>query len=163
MCNSNDPELSNCDMCLDPNKCSQCKPGFNLRNFKCVSTCDVSDRIIKSNNLCYRTSKCLVEDCLECEGNNPSVCAQCNNGMFLHNNMCHVSCPGALRADRINWSCLEDNVFSWYWIFPSKSSCRSSCGMPMGANRDCSCEESCIHYGNCCQDVEDYCYKFVGP
>jgi len=148
----------NCELCSDTNKCGQCKPGYFLRSQECVESCGSSDKISKHNMICSKTNRCLVDNCLECEDNNPSVCRQCFNGHYLHNNMCHLSCPGTLRADRMNWICLESNMFSWYWVFPSKSSCRNKCDMIAG---DCSCRQDCINYGNCCQDVEDYCYKFI--
>jgi hypothetical protein len=155
-----------CELCSDidsqSNKCGQCKPGFFLRDDQCVKFCDVQDKALKENMVCYKSQKCLVENCMECENGNPSVCQKCFNGFFLHNNMCHLFCPGALRADRMNWVCMEQSVFAWYWIFPSKTSCRNRCDMNVGADgMDCSCREDCIRYGNCCQDVEDYCYKFI--
>lgn len=162
-CASRNP---NCELCADLDnpenkKCGQCKPGLFLRNDECMQFCDASDRAMKENMLCFKSNKCLVDNCLECEDGNPSVCKQCLNGFYLYNNMCHMFCPGTLRADRMNWVCLEPSVFSWYWIFPSKSSCRNKCDITIGPERDCSCRDDCIRYGNCCQDIEEYCYKFV--
>lgn len=175
-CESRNPT---CELCLDldtqnaphnnnhpSTKCGQCKPGFFLRNDECVKFCDINDRVHKENMVCHKSNRCLVENCLECQDGNPSVCKQCFNGHYLHNNMCHLFCPGNLRADRMNWICTNESVFSWYWIFPSRSSCRNRCDQGVGINNnsgygDCSCREDCIRYGNCCQDVEEYCYKFI--
>jgi len=48
-------------------------------------------------------------------------------------------------------------VFAWYWVFPSRTSCRSHCGVVVQESWDCSCRDDCVYFGNCCQDIEDYC------
>lgn len=156
-----------CELCSDldnnTNKCGQCKTGLYLKSEKCVNECGINDKIRNDNKLCLNIERCLVENCLECENDNPSVCRRCMNGLFLYNNMCNASCPGMLRADRMNWMCMEAPVFAWFWVFPSKSSCRNNCDAPMGVNlnMDCSCTNDCYKFGNCCPDIEDYCYKFL--
>jgi hypothetical protein len=161
-------ELKNdkCELCLDfenpqNNKCGQCKNDLYLKSGKCVSNCEIYERPIKENMICHQNQKCLVDNCYECEGNNPSVCRRCFNGFFLNNNMCINSCPPELRADRMNWMCMEPSVFAWFWIFPSRSSCRNKCDTPMVGDQDCSCRDDCYRTGNCCQDIENYCYQFV--
>jgi hypothetical protein len=151
----------NCEMCSNENDCVQCKPGLYLKNGDCTQQCELDDKVFKENMLCIKNQRCLVDNCIECESGNPSVCKQCINGFFLHNNMCHLNCPGSFRADRMNWMCMDPAVFSWYWVFPSKSTCRNRCGLTIENTTDCSCREDCIRYGNCCQDIEEYCYKFV--
>ena len=79
----------------------------------------------------------------------------------MYENQCLLSCPPRLRADRISWTCLEPPVFAWYWIFPSKSSCRSRCGRSIDYEMDCSCTQDCFRNGDCCQDVENSCKQFV--
>ncbi len=144
-----------------PYKCGQCKEGLLLREGECVNSCFATDTINKSNNSCIPKEFCLVENCSKCIRANSSVCKTCMNGFFMYNNQCLLSCPPRLRADRISWSCLEPPVFAWYWIFPSKSSCRSRCGRNIDYEMDCSCTEDCFRKGNCCQDVEDSCPNFV--
>lgn len=162
-CQSKNPT---CELCSDMNngantKCSQCKAGYYLRNEECVSICDQYDKVFTNSMTCVKGQRCLVENCNECEDNNPSVCKRCSNGFFLYNNQCMISCPMQFNADRMNWMCLEPSVFAWYWIFPSASSCRNKCDIPSGGNMDCSCRDDCFRYGNCCQDIEEYCYKLV--
>jgi len=140
----------------NPQRCGQCKPGFFLFKETCIPQC--AERAIKENMVCLSNQRCLVENCSQCEEGNQSVCAMCNNGFFLLNNQCLSSCPGTLRADRMNWTCTEPSVFAWYWIFPSKTSCRNKCDIGIINNSDCSCRRDCINFGNCCQDIEDYCF-----
>jgi hypothetical protein len=98
-----------------------------------------------------------VTDCEECVKGNPAVCKTCERGHFLHNNMCHQICPNGFRADRITWTCLEPPVFAWYWVYPSRTSCKTHCGIVIQEDWDCSCAADCFRYGNCCQDIEDVC------
>jgi hypothetical protein len=165
LCEKKNP---NCELCSDMDNdlnlsCSQCKPGLWLKDENCYQSCEQGDRILKNNLYCFRVNKCLVENCAECEENNPSVCKRCMNGLFLQDNQCKQSCTDMYRADRMNWMCLEAPVFAWYWIYPSRSSCKGKCdfGILPTEGRDCSCREDCFKYGNCCQDVEQYCYKFI--
>jgi len=46
-------------------------------------------------------------------------------------------CPNEYRADRATWACLQEPVFAWYWIFPSRSSCNNRCGDMMSLDNDC--------------------------
>ena len=66
------------------------------------------------------------------------------------------SCPVGLRANRINFTCVKRNNFSFYWIFPSNSSCVNKCGNN-SINSDCSCNHTCLRRGNCCDDFEMEC------
>jgi proprotein convertase subtilisin/kexin type 5 len=158
-------KVSNCSMCSFPIngkvECAQCNPGFFLRSGECVDNCFVSDKVVSPNKICLKNQDCRVENCAECIDNNPAVCKSCYNGFFMMNNQCLVSCPGIYRADRISWACLEAPVFAWYWVFPSIGSCSSRCGASMSHELDCSCSQDCFRYGNCCQDVEDYCPELV--
>lgn len=158
----------NCDLCEDFSagilpqlKCGKCKEGMYNRNGECLSACGSNDILMPINFLCIHKEQCLVQDCVHCEEGNPSVCKQCMNGFYMYNNQCLNTCPQRTRADRISWTCLEPPVFAWYWIFPSRSSCRDRCGRQIDTEMDCSCHPECFRFANCCQDVEDYCPQFV--
>ena len=139
------------------NVCLNCKPGYFLRGIDCVIQCEPSDQINLENSICIKRNRCLVENCQECEDDNVAVCRRCINGLYLLNNQCHQSCPPQLRADRMSWLCLEPPIFAWYWVYPSES-CYGKCNQILST---CSCRDDCYMYGNCCQDVEEYCYKFI--
>ena len=161
----------NCELCenlsrrVDPTdstkiipfKCGNCREGFFLKYGECLQKCDFSDKIILPNKLCIENQRCLIENCAQCGEGNSAVCRTCANGHYLHNNQCLKECPNGLRADRISWSCLEPPVFAWYWISPSRASCRLRCGRRIDFEMDCSCSGDCFKRGECCQDVEDYC------
>lgn len=159
--------IDNCELCNfsnDPNAqptCGLCKANYFLRNGKCTESCFPSDKLSMTNRLCIKNQDCRVENCSECVENNPAVCKQCNNGFFMYNNQCLISCPLKYRADRISWVCLEAPVFAWYWVFPSRTTCMRKCGAVVSQDMDCSCSEDCFRLGNCCQDIEDYCPEFV--
>jgi len=158
-------KVDNCEFCDFSNvsrvSCKQCKPGFFLRNGQCVNSCFPSDSLMAINKICLKNQDCLVDNCSECVDGNSAVCKYCKNGFFMYNNQCLSMCPYKFRADRISWVCLEPPVFAWYWIFPSRTSCLNSCGKPMLMERDCSCHEDCFRFGNCCQDIEDYCSSYA--
>lgn len=166
-CNRLNP---NCDLCEDfadivpnmPAKCGQCREGLFNRLGQCVQSCYADDISNSINNICIPNQNCLVQNCAECIPGNPSVCRTCANGFYMFNNQCLNSCPNNLRADRIAWTCLEPPVFAWYWIFPSRASCRMRCGrLQDNIEMDCSCSQDCFRFANCCQDIEDYCPQFV--
>ena len=164
MCNQN----SNCNFCDDVAKveqiprCNQCNQGFYLFEGRCFQSCPVNTVAETSNFTCLeRKESCLVENCSQCVLNNPSVCKTCERGHFLHNNMCHSFCPEGFRADRISWVCLEPPVFAWYWVYPSRTSCKTHCGAVIQEDWDCSCSSDCFRYGNCCQDIEDVCDSLI--
>jgi hypothetical protein len=159
-CNSFEP---NCELCdFGPNvTCAQCSNGFFLRNGQCVNSCFPSDRLTLPNKICKKNQDCRVENCEDCVDNNPAVCKKCSNGFYMHNNQCLASCPIRYRADRISWICLEAPVFAWYWVFPSITSCSKRCGQIIAQDADCSCSDDCFRYGNCCQDIEDFCPQLV--
>lgn len=159
--NSCRSRINNCELCSNATECAQCKPGLFLRSGLCVDICEKEDKHLKENMICIKNQRCLVDNCYECETGNPAVCKQCINGFFLHNNICNSFCPKLFKADRMNWMCMDPAVFSWYWIFPSKFSCKNRCNLPNQNGADCSCREDCISYGNCCQDIEEYCFQFV--
>ena len=156
---------ANCELCSFPLsgkvQCAQCSNGYSLRSGSCVESCFPSDKTIAQNKICIKNQDCRVENCSECVDNNPAVCRQCYNGFYMHNNQCHESCPLKYRADRISWACLEAPVFAWYWIFPSVTSCSRRCGQIVAQDMDCSCANDCFRYGNCCQDIEDYCPELL--
>jgi len=83
-------------------------------------------------------------------------CSKCKNGHYLYKNNCLKSCPIGLRANRINFTCEEKKDFSFYWIFPSKFSCKGKCGKK-SFEADCSCKHTCMRRGNCCDDFEKEC------
>jgi hypothetical protein len=158
-CSSSVP---NCSLCnFNSGKCGQCREGYFLRQGECVESCFPSDKLQSSNKVCIKNQDCRVENCEECVDGNPSVCKRCGNGFFMYNNQCLDNCPLRFRADRINWVCLEAPVFAWYWIFPSRTSCSKRCGMVIAQDMDCSCSDNCFRYGNCCQDIEDYCPELI--
>lgn len=144
-----------------PLKCGKCKEGLFLRDGQCFSGCVGNDIMMPNNFMCLRNDRCLVKNCSQCVEGNSSVCKLCMNGFYMYNNQCLEICPLRLRADRISWSCLEAPVFAWYWIFPSRSSCRGKCGTLVGSEMDCSCHQDCFRLGNCCQDIEDNCPQYV--
>ena len=157
-------KVKNCEFCdfskTNKTSCRQCKKGFYIRNGECVNNCFPSDSIMEQNSICLKNQDCIVDNCSECVDGNSAVCKYCKNGFFMYNNQCLSMCPYKFRADRISWVCLEPPVFAWYWIFPSKTSCRNDCGKPMNAERDCSCHKDCFRFGNCCQDIEDFCSSY---
>ena len=164
-CNTMDPR---CDLCQNfpesrlPPSCGQCKEGLFNRNGECLQACVADDILMSLNKVCIPNQHCLVENCAECVPGNPSVCKTCGNGFYMYNNQCLQSCPLRMRADRIAWACLEPPVFAWYWIFPSRASCRQRCGRVQDNHEmDCSCHPDCFRFANCCQDVEDYCPQYI--
>lgn len=164
-CHAKNP---NCDLCEDfPEvagslaKCGKCKEGLWNRTGDCLQSCVSDDSVMPVNHVCIPNTNCLVENCAECVQNNRSVCRTCANGFYMYNNQCLQSCPLRLRADRIAWTCLEPPIFAWYWVFPSKSTCKNKCGRVIDIEMDCSCHADCFRFANCCQDVEDYCPQYV--
>lgn len=158
-----------CDLCLNfdvqPNGsvlCGKCSERFLNKEGVCVSACESNDILNSNNKVCAPPKEmCNLNNCAQCESSNPFICKNCEKGYFMYNNQCLSSCPMRLRADRISWVCLEPPVFAWYWIFPSKKSCRNNCGRSFLASNGCSCAEDCFRYGNCCQDIEDFCRDFI--
>ena len=161
-CNKINPK---CDLCEDFSpqaKCGKCKEGLFNRSGECLQSCFNDDTVMPLNKICIPNQNCLVANCGECVPGNPSVCRTCSNGFYMYNNQCLQSCPFRLRADRINWVCLEPPVFAWYWIFPSKATYRQRCGRLMdNIEMDCSCHQDCFRFANCCQDIEDYCPQYI--
>lgn len=162
-----------CDLCenfdkvLDhqgnilPFSCGKCGEESFQRNGDCIPSCQSNDIILNPNKICMAKQECLVENCAQCIEGNSSLCKICFNGRYMYNNQCLHSCPFKLRADRISWTCLETPIFAWYWIFPSRASCRSRCGKLIGFDMDCSCTDDCFRFGNCCQDIEDNCPQYI--
>jgi hypothetical protein len=144
-----------------PFKCGRCRDGLFNREGECLQSCQPNDLVLGINRICNIKQQCLVESCSHCIEGNPSVCKTCMNGYYLYNNQCLLICPMRMRADRVSWTCLEAPVFAWYWIFPSRSSCRNRCDRLIDNEMDCSCSEDCFRYGNCCQDIEDYCPQYI--
>jgi len=139
-------------------KCNQCTRGLYLHEGKCYNSCPNGYIGETTNFTCAKKIEtCLVDNCSVCVNGNPAVCQKCERGQFLYNNICHQICPEGFRADRITWTCLEAPIFAWYWVYPSRTSCRTHCGHVIQEDWDCSCAADCFRYGNCCQDIEDVC------
>jgi hypothetical protein len=83
-------------------------------------------------------------------------CLKCLNGFFLFKGECLKTCPIETRANKIDFTCNSKKEFSFYWTFPSKSSCKDKCGV-FDINNDCSCKIGCMRRGNCCDDFEKEC------
>lgn len=151
---------SNCMFCDDTAKqddvptCNQCNEKFYLHEGKCLSSCPESTVADLSNLICKKKPTCDAENCETC--NSEGKCNACKRGSFLYNGVCSEKCPTGYRADRITWTCLEPPVFAWYWVYPSRSSCKNYCGVVV-QEFDCSCSSDCFLYGNCCQDIEYTC------
>jgi hypothetical protein len=146
---------------LLPYKCFKCREGLYLREGVCLQNCQGTDKLMALNKVCIPKRDCFVDNCFQCSEGEEKICRTCENGYFMYKNQCLLECPYRTRADRISWTCLEPPVFAWYWTSPSKSSCRDRCGRKVDKYQDCSCMENCFQLGNCCQDIEDYCPKFV--
>jgi len=149
-----------CELCENESVCTQCSPGYFLHNSQCLTQCP-SNLFSNENGVCVekKTEVCNVENCDECE--NDGNCRTCQRGTFLYEGQCTDRCPNDYRADRMTWSCLEAPVFAWYWVYPSRTSCNTHCGVVVDSSWDCSCSDTCFYYGNCCQDIEDYCPQFL--
>jgi len=159
-CKSN----TNCEFCdnvLSANnvpKCNQCLDKFFLLDGRCYSTCPENTLSDYINFTCFKQPTCNQPNCSTC--NLESKCKDCKRGFFLYNNQCLEKCPSGYRADRITWTCLEPPVFAWYWVYPSRTSCRNFCGV-VYEDWDCSCRDDCFLYGNCCQDIEYHCTQIL--
>ena len=151
---------SNCLYCDDKQKlediprCNQCKDKFYLHEGSCYEYCPESTITDSVNMICKKKPTCIVENCESCGFT--GRCNQCKRGFFLYNGECFQKCPSGYRADRITWTCLEPPVFAWYWVYPSRSSCKNYCGV-LVQEWDCSCADDCFLLGNCCQDIEYVC------
>jgi hypothetical protein len=137
--------------------CNLCKDVLLFLDGTCVNSCP-ADRVLKaSNNICLPKPTCSIENCASCEEGSTTKCKTCAKGTFKFDEKCVTECPANYRADRITWSCLEPPVFAWYWVFPSRGSCKTNCGVVIQQDWDCSCDFNCFQWGNCCQDIEDFC------
>ena len=156
----------NCDSCSQSkladgsSKCNQCKSGVFRYEGKCYTACPEDTNTDSTNNICVKKNDCNLENCSIC-GINNSECKVCKRGFFLNENKCLELCPLGLRADRITWTCLEPPVFAWYWVYPSRTTCKSHCGVVISEDWDCSCASDCFRNGNCCQDIEDHCAELL--
>ena len=110
---------------------------------------------------CYPKPACSVLNCDTCSENSTAECKKCRRGNFLFDGACIEECPVSYNADRITWSCLEPPVFAWYWVYPSTTSCKTNCGIVVQEDWDCSCSPDCFRFGNCCQDIEDFCPDLI--
>ncbi len=108
VCKSKEKRLGKCDFCdFTKDECLQCEDGKYLREGKCVSMCNSSDRVIRENKICLLAHACGIDYCAHCLPNNNDRCKQCINGYFLFNGQCLSRCPYRYRADRITWQCLD--------------------------------------------------------
>jgi hypothetical protein len=140
-------------------KCRQCKATHFLNEGRCVETCPENTKANLVNRTCYPKPSCELENCDECGSS--TTCKTCTRGFFKYGNGCLSRCPEGYRADRITWTCLEPPIFAWYWVYPSRSSCRNYCGYIVQEDWDCSCSSDCFFYGNCCQDIDYYCDEIL--
>jgi hypothetical protein len=108
------------------------------------------------NRVCFKKT-CEIENCERCNGN---LCEKCLNGKFLQNGSCVDYCDMGMIANRKNFTCVNLSEKPFYWIYPSRGSCFNNCGKQNFEN-DCSCEGRCLNKGNCCQDFEYFCGKFI--
>ena len=81
--------------------------------------------------------ECQDDNCEKCDTSNKGNCSKCINGYFLFNNQCLKVCPIETRANKIDSTCHSKKEFSFYWVFPSKTSCKDKCGI-FDLNNDCS-------------------------
>jgi len=140
--------------------CNLCRENlFNLEG-RCVDTCPLSFSENDSNKLCQEKLSCNISNCDSCDESGVK-CKTCRRGTFKYDDMCLDECPENYRADRITWACLEPPVFAWYWVSPSSNSCKTNCGVVVSEDWDCSCSEDCFRFGNCCQDIEDFCPDLI--
>ncbi len=159
-CNLNE----NCKFCDDSSKfenstvpkCNQCKDDFFRYEGKCLKSCPEGTVADQQNFICVNVPKIQNCNVVDMTG----ACKECKRGFFLHNNQCLNKCPSGYRADRITWACLEPPVFAWYWVYPSRSSCKNYCGIIV-EEFDCSCSSDCFLWGNCCQDVDYFCHELL--
>ena len=155
-------EISNCKLCYSNTQCGQCNEGYWLRNGECVKHCAPNDIEKIPNKVCNINRQCYVSNCDECDRGNGKKCIKCENGYFYYKNQCVEECPKRTLADRLSWSCVEVGEFAFYWVFPSSSTCRDSCGRRMERDSmDCSCDEKCFQKGNCCGDIEQFCKEYL--
>ena len=138
--------------------CNLCSNSLYYFNGTCIETCPENTISINTNKICIEKLSCSIKNCDACEN---SVCKTCKRGTFMYNGQCLYECPNQFRADRITWACLEPPVFAWYWVYPSRSSCKTNCGIVVAEDADCSCNSDCFQFGNCCQDIEDFCPDLI--
>lgn len=146
--NDKEKEISNCLYdSLDHQSCLQCEEGFYLYMSKCYSKCPENFFPDEKNKICNSNKKCA-------------------NGKYnLNDDECVDKCPIDMLANRINFKCENKNsniyifkclVYSFYWIFPSKNSCKKSCGIE---TQDCSCNIDCKRKADCCDDYDKFCFN----
>jgi hypothetical protein len=149
---SNKCSSQNCLKCAkDSQKCLMCRHGFYFYKNECITSCPETTNVIEDNKLCVDKPTCKVTNCEKCKDDQ---CVKCLHGFFLHENECSSSCPAGTRADRLNYKCQDKSTFAFFMIFPSRHSCKGSCGDNLS---DCSCNVSCLQLGNCCDDFDLKC------
>jgi hypothetical protein len=149
-------KVSNCQYCNDDgNLCLQCIKGF-LYNFgSCVENCPKGT--IRNEMVCQNQECDGIKNCEECEG---KICKKCVRGLYLYENNCLSKCPNSLIANRIDFTCIELSFQPHYWISPSSGSCKGKCGNNSNEN-DCSCNDSCLQKGDCCDDFKENCKSLI--
>lgn len=139
--------IQNCKFDSNEHKiCLQCKDGFFLYHGKCFTNCPDGTTSNSINNICLssenQTQKCI-------------------NGTFNHQGNCVEICPINFYANRINNTCVKSDVYSFHWVFPSKSTCEKECGKIANPikfpDKDCSCDDLCARRGDCCDDFDHFC------
>ena len=152
--NNNDCIIKNCKYCSKDNlTCFKCDTQYLFYNNGCFQKCPKETKKIALYDICVST-KCKIPNCEICQGN---FCKKCYIGKYLYNNQCVSKCPKSLIASRIDFTCkfLKDNPY--FWIYPSKGSCKGTCNKSFYNLVDCSCEQSCLQKGNCCEDFSKNC------
>ena len=147
-----------CSSCDKENKCIQCKANFVLFNNSCVNKCPEGYVKDQHEAECIRKTCTDNPNCNECDSK--GKCIKCNRGYFLYDSKCIDKCPKGYRADRTKWKCLSKEIYAWYWVYPSKSSCEGGCER-MGEYGECSCFDECVQKGNCCSDYDPYCGDMI--
>ena len=99
----------------------------------------------------------MIDNCVKCNILSDQFCEECKNGFYLYRGKCISKCPNGFRADRLTWTCIKNEFFAYYWIYPSRNSCKENCGKVRSLEMDCSCEIDCFQSGTCCQDMDEYC------
>lgn len=148
--------VSFCQYCKSDTECMQCFDGYFFKNGECKIGCGVGDKVINTNKICL-TQKCVVENCLACT-EDLNKCNNCDKSYFLYKNQCLKECPLNTIADRISQQCLPPTIKSFYFIYPTKSSCKNNCGKQMkNLSNECSCHSSCLKNATCCYDIHMHC------
>jgi hypothetical protein len=126
-----------------------------------VKTCPKNNIYIdEKNKICITKegNNCNLDNCIRC--NKINQCEKCQHGFYIFENKCKNSCPIGLRANRSNFTCSKEEEYSFFFILPSKNSCKDKCGY-FEQTADCSCHHHCMMFGNCCDDFTELCQEEI--